>query len=111
VLALLLVGHAIAFLLLYDTNVGQMVGTICLRVGLTLGAIWLAFPQIVAITSKWPPRLILAIAVGAVIVIARPKTFPIVLVVVAIVGAMEVFGWLLKPPPEKTPRSKRTAKR
>ncbi len=112
VLALLLVGSGIALILCYKAdNLGQVTGTICLRTGLTLGAIWLAFPQILAIAAKWPPRLIIAILVGSIIVIARPRSFPLVLVVVAIIGAMEVVGWVLNPPPKKQPRSKLRKKR
>ena len=112
VLALLLVGHGIAFILYYEANnLGQMAGTICLRTGLTLGAIWLAFPQILAIASKWPPRLIIAILVGSIIVIARPRSFPLVLAVIAIIGAMEVAGWVLSPPPQERRHSKPREKR
>ena len=89
-----------------DSNVGQVGGTICLRTGLTMGAIWLAFPQILTIAAKWPPRLIIAILLGSIIVIAKPKTFPLVLVVVALVGVMEVIGWFLKPARTEPSRSK-----
>jgi hypothetical protein len=111
VLAVLFVGHAIALLIWYPSSAGKMAGNICLRTGLTLGAIWLAYPQIVAIAGKWPPRLIIAILVGALIVIARPKSFPLVLVLVAVVGAVEAFGALLKSPPQNRPRSKSKGRR
>jgi hypothetical protein len=85
----------------FEKNVGQMAGTICLRVGLTLGALWLAFPQILAIKAKYPPRLLLAVLGGSLVVLAYPKSFPIVLVLVAVIGAVESLGWFLKPPPGK----------
>ncbi len=112
VVALILLISAVVLLLCnegYDENVGGMAGSICLRVGLTLGALWLAFPQILAINTKYPPRLLLAVLAGCVILVAFPKSFPLVLVVVAVIGVVEAFGWFLKPPPSKRarPRSRR----
>ena len=95
---------AAAVLLLFcDGNLTDMYGSICLRVGMALGAAWLAFPQILLLSAYCSPRLLLTILVGGVLVIARPRTFPIVVALVAVVGLLEVAGWLLKPlrPPDK----------
>jgi hypothetical protein len=109
VVALVLLASAIVLLVSSEGNVGKMAGTICLRVGLTLGALWLALPQILAIKSKYPPRLLLAVLGGALVVLVYPKSFAIVLVLVALIGAVEAFGWFLKPPPSK--RSRRKSRR
>ena len=95
----------------YDENVGGMAGSICMRVGLTLGALWLAFPQILAIKSKYPPRLLLAVLAGSLVVIVSPRSFLLVLMVVAVIGVVEALGWFFKPLPGKRARQKSGRKR
>lgn len=95
----------------FEANVGEVASSICMRVGLTLGALWLAFPQILAIKSKYPPRLLLAVLGGSFVVIAYPRSFPIVLVLVALIGAVEALGWFLKPPPGKKARRRSRPRR
>jgi len=85
----------------YDGNQTKMLAAVCLRVGLGLGVIWLALPQIVAICEKFPPRLMIAVLIGSVLVLARPKTLPLVALIVAVVAALEFVGWILKPLPKK----------
>jgi hypothetical protein len=100
-MALLLLAAAAASLLGFnfgfDENLAKMYGNICLRVGMTLGAAWLAFPQIMALTAYCSPKLLLALALGGVVVIARPKAFPIIALLMGAVVVLEVLGWLLKP--------------
>ena len=110
IVALLLLAAAGALLtgfdLGLDENLADMYGSICLRVGMTLGAAWLAFPQIMALTAYCSPKLLLALALGGIVVIARPKAFPIIAVLIGAVVVLEVLGWLLKPlrPPDKPPK-------
>lgn len=105
VFALLLLASAAVLLLAFDDNQTEMAGSICLRAGLTLAAIWLALPQILAMSTKLPPRLMVAILVGGVIVIARPRTSPVIFLIVAAVAVVEFVGWLFKPLPPKKKRS------
>jgi hypothetical protein len=101
-MALLLFVAAAVFRLGFDSDLDGLYG-ICAKVGLTLAAAWLAYPQIELLSAYCSPRLLLTILVGGVLVIARPRTFPIVVALVAVVGLLEVAGWLLKPlrPPDK----------
>ena len=80
-----------------DKNLANMYGSICLRIGMTMGAAWLAFPQIMALTAYCSPKLLLTLAVGLVVVVVRPKAFPIIALLVAAVVVLEVLGWMLKP--------------
>ncbi len=109
VIALALLAGAAVLGLVCEGNLANMYSNICLRVGMTLGAAWLAFPQIMALTAYCSPKLLLAILVGGVVVIARPRTFPIVAVMVAAIALLELAGWLLKPlrPPARPPQGKR----
>jgi len=105
VFALLLLASAAVLLIRFEDNQTEMAGSICLRAGLTLGAIWLALPQIIVICAKFPPRLLVAILVGGVIVIARPRTSPVVALIVGAVAVVELVGWFFKPLPSKKKRS------
>ena len=99
---------AAILLLLLDGNLADMYGSICLRVGMTLGAAWLAYPQILLLSAYCTPKLLLTILLGGIVVIARPRTFPVVALLIVAVAVLEVAGWLLKPlrPPDKPPRGK-----
>jgi hypothetical protein len=105
VLSLTLLAAALALWLFSEGNQAELARSLCLRSGLTLGALWLALPQILPLVLGWPPRLIVAVVVGGLAVLVRPRLFPIVLPVVAAVGLLEAIGWFLKPE-SKRPRKK-----
>ena len=106
VIALAMLAAAAVLLLFCDGNLADMYGSICLRVGMTLGAAWLAFPQILLLSAYCSPKLLLTLLLGGIVVIARPRTFPIVALLIAAVAVLELAGWLLKPfrPPDKPPQ-------
>jgi len=110
IIAVLLLTAAAALLLGaplgLDKNLATMYGSICLRAGLTLGAAWLAFRQVQALIASCSPRLLLTLVLGGMVVIVRPKTLPIIALLVAVVLVLEVLGWLLKPlrSPGKPPK-------
>lgn len=81
----------------WDANLRKMYGSVCLRSGLTLGAAWLAFRQVSALIASCSPRLMLTLALGGLVVIVRPRALPFVLLLVGVVVALEVAGWMLKP--------------
>lgn len=91
--ALLLLGNVPRL----DENLRQMYGGICLRAGLTLGATWLAFWEVKALLARCSPRLLLTLALGGMALIVRPRAFPIVLLLFAVVVVLEIVGWMLKP--------------
>ena len=107
ILSLILLGCAAVLLARFDDNSTRAAGSICLRLGLTLGAVWLALPQLVTISTRFPPRLLVALLVGAVILVARPRSFPVVVLIVALVAIIELVGWLLKPLPPQRKKTKR----
>lgn len=111
VLSLLLLSAAPVLLLVFEGNQYDMAGSLCLRAGLVMGAIWLALPQLLTMGAGWPPRLILAIAIGVVVAVVRPKAIPIVLLVIAAVAILEAVGWLLRPAKKKGRPSHVTGKK
>ena len=86
-------------------------GLLSLKAGLVFGAAWLAFPQITALTSAGPPRLTWAILAGAVILVFRPRAFPVVAVLIVVMMIVEGATWILRPlstgPPKLGKRSRR----
>jgi hypothetical protein len=78
---------------------------------LTLGAIWLALPQIIALSHKCPVRLIIAMAIGLTLVVIRPRAFPFVALIVLAVAIIELVGWILKPLPGTRKKPTRHKKR
>jgi hypothetical protein len=74
-----------------------MLGSTCLRMGSTLLVLWLALPQVLSLTTRFPPRLLIAAALGVLIVVVRPRAFPFVALVVLAVCVVEAVGWLMRP--------------
>ena len=61
----------------------------CLRVGLVLGAMWLALPQINRILATTPRWLLVALGIGLVVIVIRPL---LALVVIPVLVALWFFG-------------------
>jgi hypothetical protein len=62
----------------------------CIRVGLVLGALWLALPQVQAFFAKTPRWLLIASAIGLVGVVIKPM---LLLIAIPLLGAL----WFLAP--------------
>jgi hypothetical protein len=79
----------------------------CLRVGLVLGALWLALPQIMSFLARTPRWLLTASAIGLIIGAVKPW---LLLIVVPVLGLLWFLGPKLaskadKPiVPQKRPR-------
>lgn len=83
----------------------SMFASICMRVGLMLGAIWLAFPQVVALAKRFPPWLMATIAISGLVIAARPRMILYLGPVVAAIAFLQFVGWLFKPLPNPKPKS------
>lgn len=75
----------------------SMTASICLRAGLTLGAIWLAFPQVTAILAKIPRWLLLCLVAAVATLVIRPKALLYVGPILAALAALQFVGWLFTP--------------
>ena len=70
----------------------------CMRIGLLTGAIWLAWPQAAELTTRVPAWLLIAILIGFVLVVARPKQMaPLVIPLVLALTALHWAGRFLGP--------------
>lgn len=61
----------------------------CIRVGMVLGALWLAMPQIEAFFAKTPRWLLIASGIGLVVVVIKPM---LLLIAIPILGALWFFS-------------------
>jgi hypothetical protein len=85
----------------------------CIRVGLVLGALWLALPQITAFFARAPRWLLVASAIGLIIGAVKPW---LLLIIVPVLIALWILGPKLatqadKPiVPQKRPRRRSSSK-
>ena len=75
----------------------SMFTSICLRVGLVLGAAWLAYDQLQQLAERVPPWLIAGIGLAMLLLVVHPKSFRLLLPMVAIVVALQFIGRFLQP--------------
>ncbi len=100
ILSLVLLAGAVYGLLRYGTAESQasMLSSMCLRIGLVLGAIWLAFPQVRQLSGTMSPWMVAPFALLGIIVLARPRTAVVMVPIALALGVLAFVGWLLKPP-------------
>ncbi len=101
ILALLLVATAgYGFFIRHATNTEASIffWSSCWRLGLVLGALWLAFPQLLRLSHTVSPLVLAVISVIAVVIVIRPRTIVVLGPILLILAILHFFGWLLKPP-------------
>jgi hypothetical protein len=105
ILALLFLGAAGAIYLRGVTDENMFFLSVCQRVGLVLGAMWLSYEQVLKISQRSPPWLLGCIGFALLVIVIRPKAILIVAPLLALVALLQFFGWLFKPlpnPPKAT---------
>jgi hypothetical protein len=80
----------------------------CVRIGLVLGALWLAMPQIMAFLARTPRWLLTAGVIGVVICAVRPM---LLLLVIPVLGALWFFGPRLATQDDRTVVPRRPRRR
>jgi len=83
--------------------------SVCQRVGIVLGAMWLAYDQVLKLSRKSPSWMLGCIAACLLVIVVRPKAIFIVAPLLALVMVLQFFGWLFKPLPN--PRKSASAAR
>ncbi len=79
-----------------------MYASICLRAGFTLGAIWLAFPQVLELLAKFPPWLIGLVVLAVGVLVVRPRMIVVIWPLLLGIAVIQFVGWLFKPPKPKS---------
>src|SRR5688572_19293427 len=68
-----------------------------LRAGLVLGALWIAYPQLVQLAKRFPKWLYAVIAMAAAVVAFGPRSLMIVIPALLLLAVLQFGAWLLKP--------------
>ncbi len=77
-----------------------------LRMGLVLGAAWLALPNLLEQKSDASPLALTLAAVIVIVLVVRPRAIVVLWPILLILGILQFFRWLAKPPPGKKRRKK-----
>ena len=104
IISLISLTAAVYGLVKYGISDGQtsVFASACLRIGLVLGAVWLAYPQLIKLrggTSGWFIALLGGIALCIAV---RPRLAVVLVPIMLILIALQFFGWLIKPLPNKS---------
>ena len=80
-----------------------------IRIGIVLGALWLALPEIHRVLSRIPDWLLGPMAVGLLVVLVRPKLLLIVIPIVGVLIALQftgrILGWFGPHRPKRKPEA------
>lgn len=71
-----------------------------IKIGLVLGAIWLAMPQVESLITRTPPWLWAVLGMGLLAAVFS-KSFFIILPLIAAICLVQFVGWMFKPPSPK----------
>ena len=99
-IGIIALGLLIAAGVLYSQGYAEknvMVLSGCIRMGLVLGAVWLAYDQVHQIIRRTPPWVAGAIGICLLVIVVRPKALLALAPLLAGVLALHYFGRLLKP--------------
>jgi len=73
--------------------------SVCMRVGLVLAAIWLAYRQLQQLAKRVPAWLLAVFGSSLLLIAVRPKLFWLLIPVLLAVGILQFVGWIFKPLP------------
>ena len=80
----------------------------CLRMGLVLGAAWLALPKLLEQKSDASPLVLTLVAAIVLVLVVRPRAIIFLWPFLVILAVMQFFRWLVKPPPGKAKKKRKT---
>lgn len=74
-----------------------------IRIGLVLGALWLALPQLQQLLLRFPPWFLATLAGLTLLLCLRPNMARYLLPLAAAIALLQFAGWILKPPTQGKP--------
>ena len=95
----MLLGGAAAALMFYaeEGETAYILGMSGLRLAMLFGLLWLALPQVLVAAAHCSTPMGIALLAAALIFAVRPRAFPLVAALLAVVAILEVLGWLKRP--------------
>ena len=84
--------------------------SVCQRVGIVLGAMWLAYDQMLSLSQRVPPWFLGGVGMCLIILVIKPKAIFFVAPLLALVALMQFVAWLIKPLPNPHKAKRKAAK-
>ena len=84
---------------------------VSLRAGIVIGALWMAYPQLVQMAKRFPKWLYALLGMAASVVAFGPRSLVIVIPALVILAALQFGAWVLKPLPKKRAAKKSSLNR
>ncbi|MCU0963187.1 MAG: hypothetical protein MUF48_24095 [Pirellulaceae bacterium] len=81
--------------------------SVCQRVGLVLGACWLAYPQLVVVLSRTSLWFVLLMGGVGLMILVRPRTAIVLGPAMLVLVVLQFIGWLIRPPQRRVRRAAR----
>lgn len=97
---------AAAVLALRDYKNSEFLLSVCLRVGLVLAAIWLAYRQVQQLAQRLPSWLLAGLFGMVLLIAVRPRLAWLIFPALLVLGVLQCVGWILKPLPKRKPRKR-----
>ena len=95
--SLLFLASAAALYFGSDFASNELLLSTCERVGILLGAWWLAYRQLEGVLQRFPPWLLAALGGCVLVIFVRPRLAVLLVPVIAAIGVLQFLGWLAKP--------------
>jgi hypothetical protein len=111
ILALLFLAAAGTIFMRGDYDESQFLMSVCMRVGLVLAAMWLAYEQVLKLGKRWPPWVWGVIGLSMLVIVVRPNAILFVAPLIAGIAVLQFFGWLFKPLPNPRKSTRITPRR
>ena len=104
----LLLSGGVGLLLGYSANsqTGMAAG-VGLRAGLVLGALWMAYPQLISLVKSAPKWMLGVAAIVVLVLVVNRNGLMLVVPALLILGLLQLAVWIFKPMPRKKPRPRR----
>lgn len=81
---------------------------VALRIGMVLGALWLALPQVVDVFRKIPRWALLCGVLAISSLALAPRTLLIVIPIIAGFALLKFVGWIFRPPARRRGKGRAT---
>lgn len=83
-----------------NTHAGMAAG-VGMRAGLVLGALWMAYPQLVQVIRYAPKWILGLLGIAAMVLVFGRQSLVIVVPAVIILAGLQFASWIFKPLPKK----------
>lgn len=71
------------------------------KLGFIFAALWLAFPQLVKVSSRFSPTAVVFAVGGVIVIVFWPRTLIFIGPMLAVLGGIYLLGWLMRPDKKK----------